>query len=317
MVAPRDPGAGVLGRPPRRPLLHPDQRQGPQQPPGHGAGRRPRPRELEGGRAAPRRRDARRLRPVPRLDGPATSAQDALPRIQRLERVRRRRLPDRLPGGRSTAVGPQNNREFDTGDAPHRVRVLHDASVGLRLRHGHAASASSSSSSEVLGGYDPSRYTSERRYATASDGTKVPISIVYRKGFVADGKAPAAADGLRLLRRLERRRLRLDRSSASSTAASSTPSATSAAAATSARSGTTQGKMLKKKNTFTDFIAVRRDARRRQVHVEGPPRHRGRHRRRAAHGRRGEHAARPLQGRRRARAVRRRDQHDATTSRCR
>ncbi len=43
---------------------------------------------------------------------------------------------------------------------------------------------------EVLGGYDPTRYTSERRYATASDGTRVPISVVYRKGFVADGKAP-------------------------------------------------------------------------------------------------------------------------------
>jgi len=43
---------------------------------------------------------------------------------------------------------------------------------------------------EVLGGYDSSRYTSERRYATAADGTKVPISVVYKKGFVADGKAP-------------------------------------------------------------------------------------------------------------------------------
>ncbi len=43
---------------------------------------------------------------------------------------------------------------------------------------------------EVLGGYNPDLYTSERRYATASDGTKVPISLVYKKGFVADGKAP-------------------------------------------------------------------------------------------------------------------------------
>ncbi len=43
---------------------------------------------------------------------------------------------------------------------------------------------------EVLGGYDPSRYASERRYATAADGMKVPISLVYRKGFVPDGRAP-------------------------------------------------------------------------------------------------------------------------------
>jgi oligopeptidase B len=41
---------------------------------------------------------------------------------------------------------------------------------------------------EVLGGYDPSQYSSERLWATARDGTKVPISIVYKKGFARDGK---------------------------------------------------------------------------------------------------------------------------------
>jgi oligopeptidase B len=43
---------------------------------------------------------------------------------------------------------------------------------------------------EVLGGYDPARYVSERIVATASDGTKVPISLVYRKGVKKDGTAP-------------------------------------------------------------------------------------------------------------------------------
>ena len=43
---------------------------------------------------------------------------------------------------------------------------------------------------EVLGGFDPGRYASERLWATARDGVKVPISIVYPKGFVRDGKAP-------------------------------------------------------------------------------------------------------------------------------
>ncbi|HXY41869.1 MAG TPA: S9 family peptidase [Vicinamibacteria bacterium] len=43
---------------------------------------------------------------------------------------------------------------------------------------------------EVLGGYDPSRYTSERLWATARDGVRVPISVVYPKGFAGDGKAP-------------------------------------------------------------------------------------------------------------------------------
>jgi oligopeptidase B len=43
---------------------------------------------------------------------------------------------------------------------------------------------------EVLGGYDSSRYVSERLWATARDGVKVPISIVYRKGFERNGRGP-------------------------------------------------------------------------------------------------------------------------------
>jgi oligopeptidase B len=43
---------------------------------------------------------------------------------------------------------------------------------------------------EVLGGYDPSQYACERLWATARDGVKVPISIVYKKGFARDGKGP-------------------------------------------------------------------------------------------------------------------------------
>ena len=43
---------------------------------------------------------------------------------------------------------------------------------------------------EVLGGYDPAKYTSERLWATARDGERVPISIVYKKGFEKNGKAP-------------------------------------------------------------------------------------------------------------------------------
>jgi oligopeptidase B len=43
---------------------------------------------------------------------------------------------------------------------------------------------------EVLGGYDPSQYSSERLWATARDGTKVPISIVYKKSFARNGRGP-------------------------------------------------------------------------------------------------------------------------------
>ncbi len=43
---------------------------------------------------------------------------------------------------------------------------------------------------EVLGGFNPADYQSERIYVTARDGVKVPVSIVYKKGFQKDGKRP-------------------------------------------------------------------------------------------------------------------------------
>ncbi len=43
---------------------------------------------------------------------------------------------------------------------------------------------------EVLGGYDPSLYVSERLWAPARDGVRIPLSVVYRKGFKRDGKSP-------------------------------------------------------------------------------------------------------------------------------
>jgi oligopeptidase B len=43
---------------------------------------------------------------------------------------------------------------------------------------------------EVLGGFDQKNYESKRLWAKAGDGTMVPVSLVYRKGFVQDGKAP-------------------------------------------------------------------------------------------------------------------------------
>jgi oligopeptidase B len=42
----------------------------------------------------------------------------------------------------------------------------------------------------VLGGYQPSQYVVERLHATAADGARVPLSIVYRRGIPRDGSAP-------------------------------------------------------------------------------------------------------------------------------
>jgi oligopeptidase B len=43
---------------------------------------------------------------------------------------------------------------------------------------------------EIASGYDPARYQSERVFATAADGAHVPISLVYQKGMARDGSNP-------------------------------------------------------------------------------------------------------------------------------
>jgi oligopeptidase B len=107
---------------------------------------------------------------------------------------------------------------------------------------------------DVLGGYQPSQYQSERVYATAPDGVKVPISLVYKKGLVKDGKAPMllygyGAYGISIDPTFASDRLSLlDRGFVYAIA--------------HIRGGGDLGKpwhedgrILTKKNTFTDFIA--------------------------------------------------------------
>ena len=47
----------------------------------------------------------------------------------------------------------------------------------------------------VLGNYDPAHYSSEFLWATGRDGTKIPVSLVYRKGVRRDGTAPLMQEG--------------------------------------------------------------------------------------------------------------------------
>jgi len=48
---------------------------------------------------------------------------------------------------------------------------------------------------EVLGGYDATRYTTERSFAKAGDGTLIPVSLVYRRDVPRDGTAPGFLEG--------------------------------------------------------------------------------------------------------------------------
>ncbi|WP_462417344.1 S9 family peptidase [Kytococcus sp. Marseille-QA3725] len=47
----------------------------------------------------------------------------------------------------------------------------------------------------VLGGYDPTGFVQERLWATAADGTRIPVSLVHRADVRADGTAPALLTG--------------------------------------------------------------------------------------------------------------------------
>ena len=107
---------------------------------------------------------------------------------------------------------------------------------------------------EVLGGFDSANYRTERVFATAQDGARVPISLVYRAGFKKDGTNPLLLYGYG--------------SYGYSTEASFDPYHISLLdrgfvfALAHIRGGQElgrqwyeDGKLLKKKNTFTDFIA--------------------------------------------------------------
>jgi len=48
---------------------------------------------------------------------------------------------------------------------------------------------------EIPSGYDANQYTSERTYATTSDGTHVPMSLVYKKGLGKNGNNPTLLYG--------------------------------------------------------------------------------------------------------------------------
>lgn len=106
---------------------------------------------------------------------------------------------------------------------------------------------------EVVGGFEPKDYVTERLTATAKDGTKVPISIVYKKGFKKDGNAPL------LLYAYGSYGSSMDASFSSSRI--SLLNRGFAYAIAHIRGGQEMGrqwyedgKMLKKINTFTDFI---------------------------------------------------------------
>jgi oligopeptidase B len=106
---------------------------------------------------------------------------------------------------------------------------------------------------EVVGGHNPENYVSERFFATATDGAKVPVSLVYRKGTKLDGTAPLllyayGSYGYSMDAGFSSSRLSLlDRGFIYAIAHIR-------GGQEMGRQWYEDGKLLKKKNTFTDFI---------------------------------------------------------------
>jgi len=152
------------------------------------------------------------------------------------------------------SVFPAANMEFET----RRFRYSYESLVTPHSTFDYDVDSRSSvllKETPVLGGYDRTQYVSERLLATAPDGVQVPLSIVYRKGTPRDGSAPLllggyGAYGFPLPVTFSSGRLSLlDRGMA--------------VALAHIRGGGEMGKpwhddgrMLKKRNTFTDFIAA-------------------------------------------------------------
>jgi oligopeptidase B len=145
------------------------------------------------------------------------------------------------------------NSEFDTAQFRYRYQSLVTPSSQFDYDMGKRT-AKLLKEQPVLGGYDRTQYASERLFATAADGVRVPISIVYRKGLKRDGQAPLflyayGSYGFPLPVTFSSNRLSLlDRGVTLALA--------------HIRGGGDMGKpwhddgrMMKKKNTFTDFIA--------------------------------------------------------------
>jgi oligopeptidase B len=109
----------------------------------------------------------------------------------------------------------------------------------------------------VLGGFDPQEYEQHREWALADDGTRVPISLVCRRGTKRDGTAPcvlygygsyeASMDPWFSIPRLSL----LDRGAVFAVAHVR-------GGGELGRRWYEEGKLLAKKNTFTDFVACAR-----------------------------------------------------------
>ena len=150
------------------------------------------------------------------------------------------------------AARPTSNYEFETTTLRYAYESLTIPSsiydYDLKTRQSKLLKRT-----EVLGGYDPDRYHAERLYATAPDGAKIPMSLVYRKGIEKNGKNPAllygyGSYGIPMFATFNSNRVSLlDRGFVFAIAHIR-------GGGEMGKKWHDQGKMMSKKNTFRDFI---------------------------------------------------------------
>ena len=145
------------------------------------------------------------------------------------------------------------NREFDTPYFRYEYTSLVTTSTTYDYHFEHKNKIVKKQK-KVIGGYTESQYHTERVYASAADGTQVPISLVYNKSQFKEGKTPLLLYGYGSYGHI------IDPSFSS--ARLSLLDRGFAFAVAHIRGGEDmgrywyeEGKMLSKMNTFTDFIA--------------------------------------------------------------
>lgn len=92
------------------------------------------------------------------------------------------------------SAGLSSNREFNTTVLRYNYQSLSTPSSVFDYDM-NSRKATLLKQTEVPGGFDKNNYKAERVFATAADGTKIPMSVVYRTNVKRDGSAPALLYG--------------------------------------------------------------------------------------------------------------------------
>ncbi|HEX8154368.1 MAG TPA: prolyl oligopeptidase family serine peptidase, partial [Thermoanaerobaculia bacterium] len=152
------------------------------------------------------------------------------------------------------ALAPSHNEEFDTNvfrfayESLVTPKSIYDYDLDSRRR-------TLLKRTEVLGGFDPENYRSERIFATASDGARIPIALVHHKDVDPRGVNPLelyayGSYGVSIPTNFSSTRLSLlDRGFVFAIAHIR-------GGGELGREWYDDGRMTKKTNTFTDFIAA-------------------------------------------------------------